>query len=146
VGNLLLQQECCDAVPSLPLEILVAQTQGQIGYMIESTLDNELMRLRLDRRQYFVTLLSYVVVDEKDPLREPSKPIGRFLPRKWRQDFLPTVPTENATAEWWHLQAGDHRGETRNQQADRIGLHGDLLRCGGIPVMREERSFAGIDA
>ncbi|WP_246804641.1 hypothetical protein [Desulfosarcina cetonica] len=39
VGNLLLQQECCAAVPRLPLEILVAQTQGQIGYMIESTLD-----------------------------------------------------------------------------------------------------------
>ena len=42
VGNLLLQQECCDTVPQLPLEILVAQTQGQIGYMIESTLDSAL--------------------------------------------------------------------------------------------------------
>ena len=39
VGNLMLKQESCDAVPKLPLEILVAQTQGQIGYMIESTLD-----------------------------------------------------------------------------------------------------------
>jgi carbamate kinase len=38
VGNLLLQQESCREVPKLPLEILVAQTQGQIGYMIESTL------------------------------------------------------------------------------------------------------------
>ncbi len=44
VGNLLLQQECCNDVPRLPLEILVAQTEGQIGYMIESTLDGELMR------------------------------------------------------------------------------------------------------
>ncbi len=42
-GNLLLQQECCDQVPGLPLEILVAQTQCQIGYMIESTLDAILM-------------------------------------------------------------------------------------------------------
>ena len=31
--------------PPLPLEILVAQTQGQLGYMIESTLDSELMRM-----------------------------------------------------------------------------------------------------
>ena len=45
VGNLLLQQECCDTVPKLPLEILVAQTQGQIGYMIESTLDTALMEM-----------------------------------------------------------------------------------------------------
>ena len=38
VGHLLLQQEACPALPALPLEILVAQTEGQIGYMIESTL------------------------------------------------------------------------------------------------------------
>ena len=31
VGNIMLQQDCCDAVPKLPLEILVAQTEGQIG-------------------------------------------------------------------------------------------------------------------
>ena len=35
VGNLLLQQESCDAVPKMPLEIIGAMTQGQIGYMIE---------------------------------------------------------------------------------------------------------------
>ena len=34
VGNLLLQQESCTEVPRLPLEILVAQTQAQIVYMI----------------------------------------------------------------------------------------------------------------
>ena len=31
VGNLQLQQESCEAVPKMPLEILVALTQGQIG-------------------------------------------------------------------------------------------------------------------
>ena len=77
VGNLLLQQECCDAVPRLPLEILVAQTQGQIGYMIESTLDSELMVLGGDVPKPLVSLMSYVVVDEKDPaFKHPSKPIG----------------------------------------------------------------------
>ena len=34
VGSLLLQQEACQEVLRLPLEILVAQTEGQIGYMI----------------------------------------------------------------------------------------------------------------
>ena len=67
VGDLMLKQECCDAVPKLPLEILVAQTQGQIGYMIESTLDTELMHLGDDSEHYFVSLLSYVVVDKNDP-------------------------------------------------------------------------------
>ncbi|MBW2605051.1 MAG: carbamate kinase, partial [Deltaproteobacteria bacterium] len=39
VGNLLLQQESCDEVPKMPLEVIGAMTQGQIGYMIESSLD-----------------------------------------------------------------------------------------------------------
>lgn len=77
VGNLLLQQECCQEVPQLPLEILVAQTQGQIGYMIESTLDSELMALGNDPHTPLVSLISYVVVDERDPaFHTPSKPIG----------------------------------------------------------------------
>lgn len=66
VGNLLLQQECCAAVPPLPLEILVAQTQGQIGYMIESVLDEELARLGREE-QLLASLISYVVVDPADP-------------------------------------------------------------------------------
>ena len=77
VGALLIQQEAIADVPRLPLEILVAQTQGQIGYMIESTLDEELSRMGLDEHQYFATLLSYVVVDRNDPaFKNPSKPIG----------------------------------------------------------------------
>jgi len=64
VGNLLLQQESCGEVPKLPLEILVAQTQGQIGYMIESTLDSELMDLGINVKP-LISLITYVVVDEK---------------------------------------------------------------------------------
>ena len=79
VGNLLLQQECCDAVPKLPLEILVAQTEGQIGYMIESRLDEELMALGAGFRP-IVTLITYVVVDRRDPAFDaPNKPIGPVL-------------------------------------------------------------------
>lgn len=83
VGNLLLQQEDCKAAPKLPLEILVAQTQGQIGYMIESTLDTELMGMGIKTQQKLVTLLSYAVVDEMDPaFQYPSKPIGPIYTAK----------------------------------------------------------------
>ena len=76
VGHLLLQQECCDMVPSLPLEMLVAQTEGQIGYMIESTLDEELMALGVDFKP-LITVITYVVVDRNDPaFSNPTKPIG----------------------------------------------------------------------
>ncbi len=87
VGNLLLQQECCSDVPPLPLEILVAQTQGQLGYMIESTLDSELMKMGILADQPLVSLISYVVVDEKDPaFLKPSKPIGPFFTAEKSQD------------------------------------------------------------
>ena len=79
VGNLLLQQESCREVPNMPLEIIVAMTQGQIGYMIESTLDRALMEIGVTTEQLFVSLISYVVVDEKDPaFQNPTKPIGPF--------------------------------------------------------------------
>ena len=88
VGNLLLQQECCDTVPRLPLEILVAQTQGQIGYMIESSLDTALMELGVWTKQLLITLISYVVVDEKDPaFQNPTKPIGPVLSREQAKDL-----------------------------------------------------------
>ena len=77
VGNLLLQQEATTAVSKRPLQILVAETQGQIGYMIESTLDEELMRIGLDEKKLFLTVLTYVKVDPEDPaFLNPTKPIG----------------------------------------------------------------------
>jgi len=48
VGNLLLQQESCVHIPKAPLEMIFAQTKGQIGYMTESTLDQELMKLGIN--------------------------------------------------------------------------------------------------
>jgi len=149
VGNLLLQQECCETVPRLPLEILVAQTQGQIGYMIESTLDNEFMKLRLDTRQYFVTLLSYVVVDEKDPaFRNPSKPIGPAFSREEAARLpYPTVKT----AKGYRRVVASPRPVTiveKREIMKLIDMGFIVIACGGggIPVIKESRTFHGVDA
>ena len=77
-GNLLVQQDIGKSqVPAHTMDIVGAMTQGQIGYMIESTLDSELMALGGDVQKPLVSLISYVVVDEKDPaFLKPSKPIG----------------------------------------------------------------------
>ncbi|KKK97408.1 hypothetical protein LCGC14_2653080, partial [marine sediment metagenome] len=66
-GALLLQQEACDEVPKMPLSIIGAQTQGQMGYMIESTLDEELMRLGISDDKLFLTVLTYTSVKKDDP-------------------------------------------------------------------------------
>jgi len=149
VGNLLLQQESCDAVPDLPLEILVAQTQGQIGYMIESTLDTELMKLGIHTEQRLVSLISYVVVDERDPaFQDPSKPIGPSYTSK-KAATLP-YPTRK-TPKGYRRVVASPRPITivEKREIKKLIEMGFLVICcggGGIPVIREGRAFQGVDA
>ena len=149
VGNLLLQQEYCDAVPKLPLEILVAQTQGHMGYMIESTLDSELMDLEIDTRKLFVSLISYVVVDETDPaFRDPSKPIGPIYPEE-KAAHLPF--TVKKTAKGYRRVVASPKPITIVEKREirrLIDLDFIVICCGGggIPVIREGRTFSGVDA
>ncbi len=149
VGNLLLQQECCDSLPPMPLEILVAQTQGQIGYMIESTLDTELMEMGVQTEQEIVSLLSYVVVDEKDrAFMEPSKPIGPVYTEE-RAATLP-YPTRK-TPKGYRRVVASPRPVTivEKREIKRLIEMGFIVICcggGGIPVIREGRTFCGVDA
>jgi carbamate kinase len=149
VGNLLLQQECYEAVPKLPLEILVAQTQGQIGYMIESTLDSELMALGIDTQKPLVSLISYVVVNERDPaFRNPSKPIGPVF----TQEKAATLPyPTRKTAKGYQRVVASPRPITIVEKREIIKLIDVdfiIICCGGggIPVIREGRTFYGVDA
>ena len=149
VGNLLLQQECSHAVPKLPLEILVAQTQGQIGYMIESTLDSELMQLGSDVSQNLVSLISYVVVDENDPaFANPSKPIGPVYTKK-EAAAAPYVMRK--TAKGYRRVVVSPKPVTiveKREIRKLIGMDFIVICCGGggIPVIREGRTFSGVDA
>ncbi|HKP74238.1 MAG TPA: carbamate kinase [Longimicrobiaceae bacterium] len=79
VGNALVRNEHArHLVPPLPLGVLVAATEGWIGYMIQQSLQNALRRAGVDRQ--VVTLVTQVCVDPDDPeLSRPSKPIGRTM-------------------------------------------------------------------
>jgi len=149
VGNLLLQQEKCPDVPSMPLEILVAQTQGQIGYMIESTLDNELMKLGVDAKQLFVTVLTYVVVNVHDSaFKNPTKPIGPYFSKEEAERLpYPTVKTPDG----YRRLVASPKPVTivEKREIKRLLEEGFLvIACGGggIPVIREGREFEGVDA
>jgi carbamate kinase len=77
VGNLLLQQEATAEVAEMPVPVLGAMTQGQIGYMMETALERSLAEAGLDRN--FLTVITMVEVDPDDPLfQNPTKPIGPF--------------------------------------------------------------------
>ncbi|MBT8374744.1 MAG: carbamate kinase [Deltaproteobacteria bacterium] len=148
VGNLMLQQDCCDSVPKLPLEILVAQTEGQIGYMIESTLDEELMKLGIDFRP-LVSLITYVVVDKNDPaFQNPTKPIGPGLNiEEIRKIEYPVLKT----AKGYRRVVASPKPVTiveKREIQQLIDIDFIVICCGGggIPVIRKGRAFNGVDA
>jgi len=82
VGNLMRQTELTrDRVPALPIDVLVAQTEGSLGYYLQQELLNEL-RAR-DIRRYVVTMVTQVLVSREDPaFHSPTKPVGQFLTKE----------------------------------------------------------------
>ncbi len=148
VGNMMLQQESCKKVPKLPLEILVAQTQGQIGYMIESAIDEALMEMGINDR-LLVSLITYVVVDKNDPgFKNPTKPIGPAFSRQ-EASFLeyPTMVTPKGYRRVVASPEPLAIVEKREIQS-LIKMDFIVICCGGggIPVIREGRAFSGVDA
>jgi len=148
VGNLLLQQESCDEVPKMPLEIIGAMTQGQIGYMIESSLDTAFMELG-DNQQHLATLITYVVVDENDPgFENPTKPIGPFYTEEQAKGLTYNLAKTDkglrrVVASPKPLTIVEGREIKKLIEMDFI-----VICCGGggIPVIRKERKFRGVEA
>jgi carbamate kinase len=148
VGNLLLQQESCSRVPRMPLDIIGAMTQGQIGYMIESSLDTAFMEEGIEDK-YFVTLITYIVVDENDPeLKNPSKPIGPIYTREEARN-LPYALKE--TDKGLRRVVPSPRPVTivERREIKKLLREGFIVICcggGGIPVVRKGVRFVGVEA
>ncbi|MFX1356815.1 MAG: carbamate kinase [Promethearchaeota archaeon] len=145
VGMLLMQQEATAEVSKRPLQVLVAETQGQIGYMIESTLDEELMRIGLDEEKLFLTVLTYVKVDPQDPaFHNPTKPIGPAYPKP--------KPGYVETAKGWRRVVPSPKPKKIYQwrEIKKLMEFGSwiVIACGGggIPVIKEGKQLSGVEA
>lgn len=79
VGDELVRNEAARKLAEpLPLGVLVAETAGWIGYMLQQSLQNALRAARVERD--VVTLITQTLVDRYDPaLNQPTKPIGHAL-------------------------------------------------------------------
>lgn len=84
VGNFLMSDDAGVKMYGLApstLDMCVAYSQGQIGYMIERNLRNVLHEHGLQR--HVVSMISQVVVDEHDPaLKNPTKRVGKIYTRE----------------------------------------------------------------
>lgn len=96
VGNLYLRGEACSgALTAMPLDVCGAETQGQIGYVIETALSNTLKRMGINVP--VVTVITRVEVSPNDAaFANPTKPVGSFyskeaLEEKLREKTFPYV-------------------------------------------------------
>jgi len=82
VGNALLRVEkTAQEIPVLPLGVIVADTEGGMGYMIEQSLQNKLKKLGIERDVF--TIVTQVIVDPNDPsIINPTKFVGPFYNEK----------------------------------------------------------------
>ncbi len=154
VGNLLVQQELSgQEVPALPLDVLVAMTEGSLGYILQQSLLNELRKRKMSR--YVVTVVTQVVVDKSDPaFAAPSKPIGPFLSREeaaQRSEELGWQIEEDAGRGWRRLVPSPSPLKVIQRQMIRDAVRQGhiVVACGGggIPVYRKpDGQYGGVEA
>lgn len=157
VGALLQRVELTrDTLLPEPLDMLVAQTEGSLGYLLQRALLNEMKPRDIDR--FVVTMITQVLVDAHDPaFARPSKPVGPFFSK---------AEAERAREEYgWVIGEDVGRGWRRRVPSPRPQriIQRDMIReaaqagniviaagGGGIPVTMSpdpaDDDFVGIEA
>lgn len=153
VGFGLLRSEAAAAVaPRLPLDVLGAETQGSIGYMLQQALDIALARRGVARP--VATVVTQVVVDPADQaFSHPTKPIGPFY-RAFEADELRRsrgwAMIEDAGRGWRRVVSSPEPLEIVEAPVVRALISQGIVVIaaggGGIPVVRRETGYEGVEA
>jgi carbamate kinase len=144
VGFILRRNElAAHEVHSTPMDVIGADTQGAIGYMISIALTNEFRRRGIARS--CAALVTHVLVDRDDPaFKSPTKGIGGFTTREKAEVFAKEgwVVKEDAGRGWRRLIGSPAPLEILELGAiERLvgaGLVVTAVGGGGIPVVRDE--------
>jgi carbamate kinase len=140
------------SIPRIALDIAVADSQGGIGYIVATSLTNELHDAGIDRK--VVALVTHTLVDAADPaFHNPTKPIGSFLGREEAERLV--------KSEGWSIVEDSGRGYRRVVPSPRplrileLAAIAALVRQGflvvaagggGIPVVSEPAGYRGVEA
>ena len=138
-------------IPPLPVGVLVAGTEGWIGYMIQQSLQNALDRFGVKRD--VVTVITQVVVDVDDPeSREPIKPIGRVMDEETARQLEADGVAVRETPKGWRRLIASPRPIriVEHAQIRRLVEGGTIVIAsggGGIPVYIDPKlGLEGMDA
>ncbi|MCB1247707.1 MAG: carbamate kinase [Acidimicrobiia bacterium] len=149
VGLLAMQAAAFSGAPPAPLDVLGAETQGMIGYLVEQELGN-----RLPFEKPLATLLTMIEVDPEDPaFATPSKPIGPFYSREAAEAITDEFGWAFAEYDGEYRRVVPSPRPRRIFQLNQIRWmleKGAVVICaggGGIPTMYEpDRQLVGIEA
>jgi len=154
VGNILIQNEAGkDRVPAMPLDVCGAESQGLIGYMIQRSLRDEL--LRLGKTRTVASVVTQVVVDEKDEaFRHPTKPVGPFYEKEYAEGQMKTKGehwVEQSGKGWRKVVPSPEPLEIVEKEAILSLIDSGIIVVasggGGIPVIRKkEGALEGVEA
>jgi len=153
VGDSLARNElAAHEVEPLPLGVLVAETAGWIGYMIQQSLQNALERAGIGRE--VVTVITQTLVDRNDPsLEAPVKPIGHELSpeRRARLEAQGITMAADPLGRWRRLTASPIPiGVVEAPIVRRLVEQGTIVVAaggGGPPVYRDPvLRTEGVDA
>lgn len=145
VGFILLRSEHSRGIlHQVPLDSIVADTQGALGYQIQQALENEFRRRQL--KNSVATVITQTLVDRHDPaFAEPSKPIGQFYSRAEAEDRMRVekwVMVEDAGRGWRRVVASPKPLRIIESEVVRHlvkdGYVVVAVGGGGIPVLADD--------
>jgi len=156
-GNLLIQQEeGKELVPAMPLDMVGAMTQGQIGYMFQNTLQNYFMKKGKDIP--IATIVTQVLVKEDDPdFKDPSKPVGPFytqeeaLSLKEEKGYIVKEVKPNVEKSWRRVVPSPEPFKIVESNCIQALIDSRAIVIasggGGIPVMKKsDGTLQGLEA
>jgi len=145
VGYILRRSEIAAKVGihDVPLDLIVADTQGAIGYMLQQALDNSMRRLGINRT--VLTVVTQVRVDPDDPaFQNPNKPIGSFMTEQeaYKYEAEGWNIMEDAGRGWRRVVASPKPLAIHEINAIRVLINNDYVVIaaggGGVPVVRNQ--------
>jgi carbamate kinase len=151
VGELLLSTDASGRRP--PLDVLDAETEGSLGYLLQQSLGNALRGAGISRD--VASMVTQVVVDAQDPaFSRPTKPVGPFYPQDRAQALateLGWIMVEDAGRGWRRVVPSPQPLEIVEWRAIQALTGAGVVTVaaggGGIPVVRRgDGSLRGVEA
>lgn len=150
IGALLLQQKTAiDYFSPMPLHVLGALTQGQIGYIIQQCLLNEFKKQGIKRE--ISTIITQVLVDENDTaFKNPTKPIGPIYSDEEAEKMKENYIMGKVEGGWRILVASPKPLSIIESKIIKKMVEENIVVIagggGGIPVVKKGEEIHGIDA